>query len=503
MSNFIYSKIKQSLIDREIDIVVDNLKVLLVNNTYVPNQNVDEFVSDISASAIKARSSALQNVTNILGVLDADDIIIASYPGDAFNALVIYVDTGSDSTSNLVAYIDDSSGLPFAGVGTTIPLTIAWSNGPTKIIALTDYDQRVTNTVLYGSTTPDNSLGLDGDFYINTTNNYIYGPKIYDEWPAGISLIGQSGPINDLSDVDAATPSTNDFLKWNGTAWINDAINLGPDTTGDYVKNLVAGTNVILSNNSGEGATPTINVIGNLDVVDSVATPNYILFDTTYSATPNVGMVQWDPTNGTLQLGLIGGNVDLQVGQETVAYVYNAEANTLARGEVVYIYGAQGDRVAVKRADNRYEATSSKVLGVVAESITTHQYGFITTFGQLGKLALGNPYVEGDYLWLGHSGAFTRTKPSAPENLVFIGIVERANNGNGIAFINPQNGYELEELHNVHIDDGTLADGDTIRYSTASGTWENTAMVTVLIMTQAAYDALATKDANTLYVISG
>ena len=32
-------------------------------------------------------------------------------------------------------------------------------------------------TIRYGAGAPSNSLGNDGDFYINTSNNYIYGPK--------------------------------------------------------------------------------------------------------------------------------------------------------------------------------------------------------------------------------------------------------------------------------------------------------------------------------------
>jgi hypothetical protein len=48
------------------------------------------------------------------------------------------------------------------------------------------------NTVLYGAGDPTTPLGRDGDFYINTTTNFIFGPKA-GIWPAGISLIGPQG----------------------------------------------------------------------------------------------------------------------------------------------------------------------------------------------------------------------------------------------------------------------------------------------------------------------
>lgn len=48
--------------------------------------------------------------------------------------------------------------------------------------------------VLHGAGGPDNALGLNGDFYINTTAWQIHGPKAGDVWPAGVNLIGAQGP---------------------------------------------------------------------------------------------------------------------------------------------------------------------------------------------------------------------------------------------------------------------------------------------------------------------
>ena len=66
--------------------------------------------------------------------------------------------------------------------------------------------------------------------------------------------------LDDVADVTITSNSSGHFLKWNGTAWVNDAIDLGTDTTGSYVTSLVAGTGVTLTGNSGEGATPTVTV---------------------------------------------------------------------------------------------------------------------------------------------------------------------------------------------------------------------------------------------------
>lgn len=48
------------------------------------------------------------------------------------------------------------------------------------------------NTILYGTAAPTTE-GVDGDFYIRTTTNFIYGPKAAGVWPAGVSLVGPTG----------------------------------------------------------------------------------------------------------------------------------------------------------------------------------------------------------------------------------------------------------------------------------------------------------------------
>jgi hypothetical protein len=78
--------------------------------------------------------------------------------------------------------------------------------------------------------------------------------------------------LDALSDVTITSATNGDFLRWNGSAWINDAVNLSTDTVGSYVESLVAGTGVTVTNNSGEGAAPTI-AIGQ-DVASS-ATPTF------------------------------------------------------------------------------------------------------------------------------------------------------------------------------------------------------------------------------------
>lgn len=155
-----------------------------------------------------------------------------------------------------------------------------------------------------------------------------------------------------------------------------------------------------------------------------------------------------------------------------VTYVRNAESTTLTTGTVVYLYGGTGDHASVKRADNNSDTTSSKTLGLVGASIAASQNGPVITRGYVDGINLSTGWAVGDILWLGENGAFTKTKPTAPDHLVFIGVVVRASN-NGIVYVATQNGYELDELHNVSINSSTLSDGDALIYDSATQLWVN------------------------------
>ncbi len=160
------------------------------------------------------------------------------------------------------------------------------------------------------------------------------------------------------------------------------------------------------------------------------------------------------------------------------AYVTNAEAVTITKGQVVYIFGASGDRASVKLAKNTSDTFSSKTLGIVRADIAAGAAGWITTQGQVSGINLG-AYTAGDILWLDSvPGGFTKTKPQAPYHAVFVGVVERANAGNGLIYVKPQNGVELDELHDVRIT--SVANNEIIRYNSSLGYWENKSITTVL-----------------------
>ena len=210
---------------------------------------------------------------------------------------------------------------------------------------------------------------------------------------------------------------------------------------------------------------------GSVFNTDIIAYPDYVSFDTSpENASSEVGTLFWDSGEGLLT-AQITSNIDINIGETQVSKVHNAETDTLNKGEIVYLFGASGQRPSVKRAYNTGDSTSAKTFGIVEESISSGSEGFIIT-GGVAKNLDTDLYNPGDVLWLGSSpGTVTTTKPQAPNHSVFVGIVVKKSENAGRIFIQIQNGFEIEELHNVRIT--SPSDKDLLVYNSASSVWVN------------------------------
>jgi hypothetical protein len=144
----------------------------------------------------------------------------------------------------------------------------------------------------------------------------------------------------------------------------------------------------------------------------------------------------------------------------------------LNKGEVVYIFGGNGDHATVKRADKDSGPTVDRTIGMVATPALAGENCVVVTHGYVKGLDLSSGYAVGDKLWVGDNGGVTTTRPVAPAHSTFVGVVIRATN-NGIVFVSVQQGDHLEYLHDVLLDENTLADGDVLTYDDATGLWVN------------------------------
>lgn len=168
-------------------------------------------------------------------------------------------------------------------------------------------------------------------------------------------------------------------------------------------------------------------------------------------------------------------------GVVTNSEVYAKAGEAISAGNAVYVSGASGSNKIISLSQANTDSLSSKTLGLSLQNLTTNQFGYVVTEGDITGLSInlgsGHTVVEGDPIWLSPTtpGGLlygVANKPSAPNHLVFIGVVTRIN-GNTLTdiFVKVQNGFELEELHNVQI--SSPSDGQVLTYDLATDLWKN------------------------------
>lgn len=203
---------------------------------------------------------------------------------------------------------------------------------------------------------------------------------------------------------------------------------------------------------------------------ESIRTSGTVVFAS--GNTAPVGVMQWDNGEGTVTLGLKGGNVTANLGQDNVVLCYNGTGSSLTKGQVVYVSGAQGQRPSVNLALATTDLTSARTIGVVDETIGAGSEGFVSTFGVVTNINTA-AFTAGSGLWLSATtpGALTMTRPVAPNHGVFVGWCLNSHVSAGRIFTEVQNGYELDEIHDVLIQ--SVASGNLLQYDSSNSTWRN------------------------------
>ena len=161
-----------------------------------------------------------------------------------------------------------------------------------------------------------------------------------------------------------------------------------------------------------------------------------------------------------------------------VTTVFNKTASTIPKMSAVYINGGQGDQPTIQLAIATGDLTSAGTYGLTYESISSMSAGKVIVFGALVGVNTDqfNPTaptgdINGSILYLSPttSGTLTTIKPSAPNHIVAIGTVVRTHQNAGVIEVRVQNGFELDELHNVAI--SGVTNGQFLQYNSTSGLW--------------------------------
>jgi hypothetical protein len=138
MATAMYDTGRNAFLLGDIDWVADDIRLILIDSAdYTVNFTTDDFLNDIPGAArVAVTAASIAGKSAAAGVADATDTTFTAVTGDQSEALVLYRHTGTESTSQLIAYIDSASatGLPITPNGGNI--TVAWDNGANKIFKL-------------------------------------------------------------------------------------------------------------------------------------------------------------------------------------------------------------------------------------------------------------------------------------------------------------------------------------------------------------------------------
>ena len=191
--------------------------------------------------------------------------------------------------------------------------------------------------------------------------------------------------------------------------------------------------------------------------------------------TSGIGLSGYVPTSRTLTIN--GVSYDLTANRSwtisTVDYTSRLQHVVKAgvainKGQAVYVTSADGTNMIVGLASNASEATSSKTMGLLDATVSTNGFANVVTEGLLDGLDTSTAGAAGDPVWLGTGGNLIyglANKPYAPAHLVFIGIVTRKNSNNGEIFVKVQNGFELNEIHDVDLKTNLPVNGELLGFN--------------------------------------
>ena len=434
------------------------------------------------------------------------------------------IEMGNSSTRQIYSTgVSEISSIEFTTSGTSVQMRWDGSGDSTVFtVNNTDFATLSSNKTAFGGLTygsdyspyyTDRSLIDLG--YFNSNNRYVTGGT-YDNGTALISYSGANGFPS--FSVDMSSLDLNDTYVTGGTlTQPTDNTNSGlinllysqdvsPSTYSiPYTDTFITGftynnnnTFTIVENNgdtysvtfnevSGLTVNGDLNVTGNTYLVDVSGTSlftDYIDFRNIGASLPTdqQGRIYWDDDNGTLSLGMYGGQVVQQIGLEKYYYIKNQSGATISNGRVVRAAGTLG---ASGRILGEYMIADGTIppkftLGIATEDIINGDDGYVTEFGLVrGINTTGTPYGEvwndGDILWVSPTipGGLTKVEPQAPNLKIEIAIVIYAN-ANGSIFVRPNRYPYLYDIQQVNYSAGTENNLDILFWNNSNKTWDKT-----------------------------
>ena len=279
--------------------------------------------------------------------------------------------------------------------------------------------------------------------------------------------------INNL--IPSQTGNSGKYLTTNGTAlsWASVAGGLSYQGTWNATTN----TPTLASSTGTSGYYYIVATAGstNLNGITDWQVGDWLVFNgSVWQKIDQSETLQFvTSTDTSVTVTTTGSTADLAVysSPRLVSTIRNETGATLTKGTVVYISGASGNKPTVSKAIATSDSTSAQTFALVLADISNNNNGTAILAGEISGLDT-SAFAAGTQLYLSSTtaGAYTSTKQYAPNHLVYVGVVTRSHVNQGSIEVRIQNGYELDELHNVSAQ--SPSNGEVLIYNESTSLWE-------------------------------
>jgi len=361
-----------------------------------------------------------------------------------------------------------------------------------------DWFQRLSDKV-YGSMASQdaNSVNISG----GTINGTSIGATTASTGHFTTVQIDTPLPIASGGTNNNATPTAGAVAYGTGTTYAFTA----SGSSGQVLTSAGTGVPTWTTNASGDVTGPassTDNAIARFDgttgkliqnsvtTIDDTGNASGILsqqFSNGSAVTLAAGKMWYDGSTGAWNLGMGGGNITQQVGEEIFVYGKASAAITDSPLQIIYHTGVVGASGVIQFAPTIAGITDpNAIIAVATESLALNDFGRATVFGVVRGIttngtAFGEVWADDDVIWYNPvTGNPTKVEPVAPYIKVQVGLVIKAGAGGSGSFqVGIARGSKLGGTDS-NVQFGTLANTDLIQYSTSLGYWTNVTPASVI-----------------------